>query len=368
MGATVTCGKLVSGFKRSDGSVVYTLFEQMYEKNCYPHSPRWSATAMGSYAEVMKFVFSGAACCEGGMLQTTRGQTAPETYLEGWKRAFNQPVDLPDRTIRLKISDAWSAALVRGEWPQVKAILHKLGRDDLATELDEGREVELSLHSDAEALGAIYGINSPFSPWRILQRTDTSTNVNKDLVPEPVIGKVKMPSYRLYMLSAKEHELIQSVDGGPWQVVGWAYSAVADFVRHVAYPAEMACTGSAKAMIAAYRALTKGTPLAPKDTLLTVTISPEGVEKWKIDAARRLAVALGHAEEGGPCPESFMVSLEEMEASDPERDKHVVYHAAHLDAKQATWRVPEAVELEVSNLPVETHIELVNSAEQMQLI
>jgi hypothetical protein len=368
MGATVTCGKLVSGFKRFNGTIVYCLYEQMFEKNVYPHTPRWSAVAMGSYADVMKFVFSGAACCEGGMLQTTRGQTAPETYLEGWKRAFNQPVDLPDCTIRLKISDAWSGALVRSEWPQVKDILHKLGRDDLATELDEGREVELSLHSDAEALAAIYGINSPLGPWRILQRGDTSSNVNKDLVPEPVIGKVKMPSYRLYMLSAKENELLQSVDGGPWQVVGWAYSAVADFVRHVAYPAEMACTGSAKAMIAAYRKMTQGTPMAPKDTLLTVTISPEGVEKWKIDAARRLAVALGRAEEGGPYRESFMVSLEEMETSDPERGKHIVYHAAHLDAKQATWRVPEAVPMEVSTNPVETPIELVNSVEQMWLI
>lgn len=368
MGATVTCGKLVSGFKRSDGSVVYAIFELLYEKNVYPHNPRWSAVALGSYQDVMKFVFSGAASCEGGMLQTTRGTTSPEAYLEGWKRAFNQPVTLPDRTIRLKLSDAWNAPLLRKDWLPAKAALESLGRIDVVTELDEGREVALSLHSDAEALVALFGINSPFGPWRILQHGDTLTTVDKDLVPKPAIGKVRMPVYRFYKLCAREQDLLQSVDGGPWQVVGWEYSAVGDFLRHVAYPAEVVCTGSAKSMIAAYRKMIQSTPVAPMNTTVTVTVEPEGVHSWKIDGAKRLAVALGHAEEGGPVPDSFVTTLAELEAADPERDKHVVYHAAHLDEKQAVWKVPESVQMEVVSTPEETHIALATSAEQMQLI
>lgn len=323
---------------------------------------------MGSYAEVMKFVFSGAASCEGGMLQTTRGQIFAETYLEGWKRAFSNPSVMPDRAIRLQVSDAWQGTLPRGDWPQAKAKLEALGREDLVAQLDDGKQVELSLHSDAEALLAIYGITGPFSPWRILQKGDASSEIDKSLVPSPVIGKVTMPSYRLYMLNARENDLLQSVDGGPWRIVGWAYSAIGDFVRHVAYPAELACTGSAKSMIAAYRKMTQGTPMAPMDTTLTVTVAPEGVANWKVDGAKRLAVALGQAEEGEPAPESFIASLAELEAADPERDKHVVYHAAHLDEKQAVWNVPEAVQPDVVTAPEEKHIGLVNSVEQMHLI
>ncbi|NEX60113.1 hypothetical protein [Noviherbaspirillum galbum] len=343
MGATITCGKLASGFKRSDGTVVYVLFEQTYESNCYPHTPKWSAVAIGSYQDVMHFVFHVAAVCEGGMVRTPRGDITAQTYIKGWKRALAQPVIMPDVAVRLKISDSWRGTIDREQWEAAKARLHSTGRNDLVEELEAGREVLLSLHSDAEVIIAVYGRFGPFSPWRIVKREDTVAEVDKSLVPEPVIGRVRMPSIRMLQVSAYESEMLQSVDGGPWKLAGWRYSAIGDFVRQVAYPAEMACTGSAKAMIAAYRELMQAAPLAPRETTVTVTVSPPDVNKYRVQTATELAQKLGYAAEGQPIPAQYTVSIGELEAADPNRDKHVVYNATHLDENQCDWHVPGMV-------------------------
>ena len=40
MGATITMGKIAAAFQANDGATYYALFEQTYEKNCYPQIGR----------------------------------------------------------------------------------------------------------------------------------------------------------------------------------------------------------------------------------------------------------------------------------------------------------------------------------------
>jgi len=83
MGSTILLGKKAAVFRRPDtGKVVYALFEQTCETNCRPQTPDWSCIALGEYSDVMRHVFLGASCCEGGSLKSRAGHIKPENYIE----------------------------------------------------------------------------------------------------------------------------------------------------------------------------------------------------------------------------------------------------------------------------------------------
>ncbi len=92
MGATVTVGKKVAAFKANNGKVGYVLFEETYEKNCYPHTPHWSCVGLGYLDDVMTRIFARASSCEGGSLQGRGGYITPEGYISGWLNELAEPL------------------------------------------------------------------------------------------------------------------------------------------------------------------------------------------------------------------------------------------------------------------------------------
>ena len=105
MGATVTCRKLAAAFACADG-VFYALFEQTYEKNCYPHTPGWSCVHFGNIDHALRTIFRHASSCEGGMLQSRSGCITPEGYIAGWMKEMASPMRMPDCRIDLHVSDS----------------------------------------------------------------------------------------------------------------------------------------------------------------------------------------------------------------------------------------------------------------------
>jgi hypothetical protein len=103
MGATVTCKKLVAAFAGA-GRVFYVLFEQTYEKNCYPHTPGWSCTYCGGIDGALRRIFRYASSCEGGMLQNRSGWITPEGYIAGWMKEMASPVRMSDCAISLQLA------------------------------------------------------------------------------------------------------------------------------------------------------------------------------------------------------------------------------------------------------------------------
>ncbi|AXW10006.1 hypothetical protein CJO90_05710 [Ralstonia solanacearum] len=102
MGATVLVDLKTAALRRPDGSIIYFLFENTYEKNLYPHEPRWSCVAIGSYEQVLLRIFQGAAACEGGSLQGRGCGLLPETFILRWQRALRAPLTMPDVTVRVE--------------------------------------------------------------------------------------------------------------------------------------------------------------------------------------------------------------------------------------------------------------------------
>jgi len=101
MGATVTV-KCLATAMHNNGKTYYFLHEATYEKNCYPHTPRFEVVALGELADVLKAIFWMAAACEGGSLQATNGAIKPETYISRWYKALSQTQQQPNTLVDIR--------------------------------------------------------------------------------------------------------------------------------------------------------------------------------------------------------------------------------------------------------------------------
>lgn len=94
MGATITCGKKVGILAHDDGQHSIVLFEETYEKNCYPHTPHWSPIYIGGIAGAIRRIYSDAASCADGMLQSRGGMIEPQHHVKDWMRELLHPVEV----------------------------------------------------------------------------------------------------------------------------------------------------------------------------------------------------------------------------------------------------------------------------------
>jgi hypothetical protein len=331
MGATVTTGKLAAAFARNDGQIVYVLFEKTYEKNCYPHTPRWSCLAIGPAEDVMQRVFLAASICEGGMLQARNGQIKAENYIAAWRRELANPVEMPDIAIDLKIGTSLYAKIPKEKENDVRNVLANIERNDLFTKIQEG-SASVSLHKDADVILALYGNDSPISPWRILSWGDALT------LREPRFGitrvKANVVAPHAQILRLTNEDLLVKIGDQPWHMGGWAYSVVGSYIIDVVSGLEMQSTGCAAGLIQSFRELCASALVVSDATRITVNRNTANVEAWQASTVDSLAIALGIVEEGHPCPEQFTCTVGEV------KDKDAMYYLTCLKQDQASWEVP----------------------------
>ena len=91
MGATVTVGKRVAAYRDAAGQPIYILSENTYEKNVYPHTPRWNVIGFGRLDAMLDRIFVYASYACGGLLQGRGGAIDPTTYVAGWLREMAAP-------------------------------------------------------------------------------------------------------------------------------------------------------------------------------------------------------------------------------------------------------------------------------------
>ena len=165
MGSTVTCGKFVAGYWNHRGESIYVLFEQTYEKNCYPHTPRWSCIHIGTVGDALKKIFISASACEGGMLQNRNGYITPEGYIDGWIKAFSKVYRMGDLPIKLSVGKGYSVPVPEGSKDKVQAILRRHGQDKVCDLLDAGESYYLSLFRDSDLIVEL--LNGTLPAWRL---------------------------------------------------------------------------------------------------------------------------------------------------------------------------------------------------------
>ncbi|RZU28992.1 hypothetical protein [Edaphobacter modestus] len=250
MGATVITGKRAAAFKAPAGDIIYVLFEETYEKNCYPHTPHWSCGFIGRLDGVMQRIFRCASNCEGGSLQSRQGDIKPESMIAGWLKELEAPHEMPDLNIVLKIgTDSMYDAIPKKASEAALQRLSDMGRSDVADRLAAGESVELSLHRDSDVIMAALGHQMP---WRIIRGEEAAYHPRRpDLgyAPKPAKGfDVQVPA----VLKVEEYERLLQKPDGTWYCAGWDYSVVGDYVAGLG-EAELREPGSFRKRIIAYR-------------------------------------------------------------------------------------------------------------------
>lgn len=338
MGSTILLGKKAAAFRRPDtGKVVYALFEQTCETNCRPQTPDWSCIALGEYSDVMRHVFLGASCCEGGSLKSRAGHIKPENYIEAWKRELKAPVALSDVTIRLSVKDSIYATIPADALDVVRDVLGKAGYSHECAQI-EADGGDFSLHRDIGLLLVIFGVRAPLSPWHIIEHHNFYGEADESLAPEMAKGLIEPPAVVAFRVD--DDSRLVKIGDGPLLHAGWEYLAVGNYITGVAYDLEMRQTGSAKKQIIAFRETLRNAPEVPLGTMVMVKRDTNGdAADYHRSNADQLARKAGvwNGEAGNPPPESFGCAFGMLE---PEAQRALQY----LAKDQVEWVLPEQQE------------------------
>lgn len=288
MGATVSTGKLAAAFRDACDVPFYLLFEETYEKNVIPHTPRWSCYAMGRIQDVVAAAFRAGAACEGGSLQGSGGRIiSPTGYIGGWLKELANPVEFRDMSITLEVSDSFYATVPSEKLEPAVAALVGIGRSEVADALRAGESIELSLHAEADLFAALGRV---VSPWRLIGsgRTPLHRTRRQDLGYDPAKTKAfDLPSPKVFKISDRDDSLLMLGDDNCWRCEGWQYSVISEYVR--AYgEVELLEPGTYRSRIKAFRNALASAPVLPGQLariIIDTSVELPGYQKSSIERA-----------------------------------------------------------------------------------
>lgn len=340
MGSTVSTGKMIGAFLGNNDQPCYVMFEQSYEKNCYPHNPTWCARAIGGVETMLQAIFASGSSCEGGMLQGSGGRRImPETYIAGWLKEMENPVSMADMALELKVSESWSSALTKEHLERLKPTIQALGYEAQVEALEAGESVSVSLHADSHILSALYD-GKHMGAWRIIQSCNIPLYGTRDasLGYNPQKTKVYDVAAPRCMRVSKNNENILMLNAdGSWRCVGWAYSIVGQFVTDL-WDAEMREPGSFRNRIKAFREAVSEAPLLPASGVTVIVDSNVTVEAYKQRSTDSLLKKVAHTRVGS-----------EMHFIVPE-DEDLLYSVTHLPVASTKWVIREKAPMEQLSL------------------
>ena len=297
MGSTYSVGKAAGVIvDPSTGGTYYALFEETFESNVSPRTPRWSAIHFGTERSCIEMIVKVSSACEGGMLKGSRGDILPENYIRQWRHALRDAGRLSRTTISVTVGEGLYQTS-RECLPGIRSAAIALGVDlreeegKLSFELGQGNSLALleRLTSQEEICR--------FSIWKVLDRgcIDYSSPAGLYLMPRPAI---RQPDVRTKVLrvcaggNQVEPTYLVNADGS-WRMAGWAYSTVGSFVRQETLATELIRPGSAEGMITAFRNLVKHAAVAPDTTQVKLTADVSGVERWHVSKFEELCERVG---------------------------------------------------------------------------
>ena len=333
MGSTVTCGKLVAGYKNRRGETIYVLFEQTYEKNCYPHIPNWSCIYLGPIDGALRRIFISASACEGGMLQNRNGYITPEGYVDGWMKAFSSVYPIHDVPIELSVGTNFYAPVPEGAKAKVQAILRRHGQEKICALLDAGESYFLSLFRDSDFIVELTSGTLP--PWRLIRHSDMPKIALADPVLAFVPGQAKsdaVVSPSFYCVGHRRYVALG--DDGMWRYKGEPWEIVQSFV--MAFSSQpLEHTSRFKSNLKALRLALENAPQVPDGAVVVV----DRTVPLDHDSQQRHIDEIEVAFKGVKTSTGF-----EFPAPTGERE---IWELARLPDGVATWRIPSP--------PVETH-------------
>jgi hypothetical protein len=183
-------------FRTANGTPVYILLEDGYDKKDGPARSRWTCVAFGRWVDVLRWIMMAVSSAGCGMLQSVSGEITPHGYLRRWIEAAQAPLEVPGhkllggagvlRVAPFKGFDWWEESKVEAETRNalMRAVLARYpGNQQRLADFSAGREIAFSLYEDGDMLLDILGdvadtdASRPrIAPWRM------------NLTPEKVRG------------------------------------------------------------------------------------------------------------------------------------------------------------------------------------
>lgn len=283
MGSTVVTGKKATAFKTDQGKIVYVLFEETYESNCYPHEPHWSAIHVGTIDTALQRIFSSASACEGGSLRSRSGSIKPESYFQGWMKALKNPFHFTMEEVDLKIGDGFYTPIQTKHAEEALKRLAKAGMaQDQIDLLRSGGLVKVSLDKNADFILCLQGL---VLPWRIVPGYFSACdNPAPELAYNPEVKK-SCPIKEVDLCDPRRlDEWILTKDHSHrWRCASQGYSLISEFVSAF-YRHELEYPGSFLKSIKKLREDFKNFPEIGPDWSAFVDVGHRLHQSWKIGA------------------------------------------------------------------------------------
>lgn len=327
MASTVSTGKLIGAFNDVKGKTFYIIFEETYDSNTYPRTPKWCARAIGDLAAMMRLIFWSGSSAEGGMLKGTGGKSiTPEGYIGGFMKELANPVEIQDQRFELSVGDGWDAVIGRAGFPKTLAKLEAIGESEMACALDQGQTVSVSLFEHADALSAIFdGVD--LGAWRILKAYNTPVYAMRNPALGYAPAKVKPPLVtlpRVVRISQDDANLLVQHDDGSWRCDGWNYSYVANYITGL-WETELKYPGSFRSLIKSYRDALAGAPVMPSDDVTIVVDTSVALGAYAAENVQRIQREFECKTIDGAIHIPFSADFD------------FRYHVTHLPVEAAKW-------------------------------
>lgn len=277
MGATVSVGKKVAAFEMH-GKVIYALFESTYEKNCYPHTPRWGCIALAEYEDALKRIFYYGGACESGYLQNSRGQMKADNYIADWLHKMRAPMEFVQQSVTLEKS--WGS-VSDDNLDAVCALLEANQYDAEITDLRAGKRVNLSFEA---SLPLILLLAKKIAPWRMVDYWAVGSVLAQ--LPLPVT-RVFAPALELSIPAfyRLEHHasvyIIRQGKNKQWEYAGTDWQCLNNFIENEAVEFELRRSGAGCSAIKAMRNAIEAAPKLTLECNIRMIFDPRNIQDWK---------------------------------------------------------------------------------------
>jgi hypothetical protein len=345
MGATISVGKAVAAFINSNDITVYAMYELQFEKNVYPHEPRWSCVFIGVFDDAITKVCGLAAECIDGLRQSRSGYIKPEAYFNAWRKLFAAPFGFGEMVINLQTGRAYSTSIPESASDSVEKVFIAHRREDLIPALRQAG-VDLSWKDDTELLLGLYGSEGVLPPWRALQYCDTLSLPRAELgvsvrVPHAVVS---LPALNVLRLAEDERTLANGMllarfGDGKWQL----YRDKAHFLAHhlvnnIRPRLTLGSSRQLERMMEEARICCETAPAVPESAFVVVSIRHGGPKTEDTQfAIQKLAASVGRINADGSLPAEMKLGL-----ADFERHEWDLSWLSSIPEEMVDWFINEA--------------------------
>jgi hypothetical protein len=275
----------------------YVLYLECYEKNCYPHTPRWSPAKYGIGQTIQQYACKLAGDAEGGCLQGRSGWIKPESVYKRVMAALATPIT-GNPSFSCDKKTTWTMKGGKDDKSAVELglenILRELGHSEKADQFAAGLSIRLNFAEHGYVFRRLNGLG--VIPWEIYKMTPDGHQEDATLgyIPTPRSGKV--PGFKVFQYFQERENyhknfLVVVGDEAP-KMIGWDSSVVEYLIDKVAVPKELLKPGSFCKSIASFREACACAPVLPDDVAINLS-KPAESDEWRLRDYHGIAASLG---------------------------------------------------------------------------